>query len=158
VLPFDEIPARVAAGACDAGLLIHEGQLTYAREGLSSLLDLGLWWAERTGGLPLPLGGNAIRRDLGPARLRELAGILEASIRYGLEHRSEALRHALRFGRGLDEGLADRFVGMYVNALTLDYGERGRQAVRRFLAEGRAAGVIEKDVTVEFITSGGLAS
>lgn len=151
VVPFDEIPGRVTAGEFDAGLLIHEGQLTYAREGLAALLDLGVWWGEETGGLPLPLGANAGRRDLGPERLREIAGILRASIRYGLEHRKEAVAYALGFGRGLDTDLADRFVGMYVNDLTLDLGELGREAVRLFLARGHAAGLLPGPVAPEFV-------
>ncbi|MBN2170648.1 MAG: ABC transporter substrate-binding protein [Candidatus Krumholzibacteriota bacterium] len=151
VVPFDEIPARVAAGEYDSGLLIHEGQLTYAREGLALLLDLGVWWGEETGGLPLPLGANAGRRDLGPARLGELDRILRASIRYGLAHRAEAVAYALGFGRGLDAALADRFVGMYVNDLTLDFGERGREAVRLFLARGYEAGLLPAPVAPEFI-------
>jgi len=151
VVPFDEIPGRVAAGEFDSGLLIHEGQLTYQREGLALLLDLGVWWGEQTGGLPLPLGANAGRRDLGPERLSELNRILRASIRYGLEHREEAVAYALGFGRGLDEALADRFVGMYVNDLTLDFGERGREAVRLFLERGHAAGLLPGPVAPEFI-------
>ncbi len=151
VLPFDEITGRVASGDFDAGLIIHEGQLTYAGEGLSLLLDLGVWWGGETGGLPLPLGGNAVRRDLGPERMHELNGILKASIRYGLEHRDQAVRYALDFGRGLDLDLADRFVGMYVNELTLDYGERGRRSISLFLARAHEAGLLEDPVEVEFI-------
>lgn len=150
VVMFDEIPAAVAAGRVDAGLIIHEGQLTYAREGLHRVIDLGVWWQERTG-LPLPLGGNAIRRDLGPERCREITAILKRSIRYGLDHRAEAVRYALKFGRGLDEQLADRFVGMYVNEWTLDYGPRGREAVRRLLAEGAAAGIVPPTGPIDFV-------
>ncbi len=150
VAMFDEIPAQVAGGTADAGLLIHEGQLTYAQQGLHRVVDLGVWWHEHTG-LPLPLGGNAIRRDLGPERAREIVGILRASIQYGLDHREEAVRYALRFGRGLDHALADQFVGMYVNQWTLDYGERGRAAVRRLLHEGAAAGLIPAAGPIEFV-------
>lgn len=152
VVTFDEITQRVASGEFDAGLIIHEGQLTYASEGLELLLDLGIWWGEETGGLPLPLGGNAVRRDLGPARMSELNGILKASIAYGLEHREEAVKYALGFGRGLDLGLADRFVGMYVNELTLDYGERGRKSIKLFLERAHAQGYLDEAVDVEFIS------
>jgi 1,4-dihydroxy-6-naphthoate synthase len=150
VVVFDQIPAEVAAGRVDAGLLIHEGQLTYAQQRLHAVVDLGVWWQERTG-LPLPLGGNAIRRDLGPQRCREITSIIRRSIRYGLEHRAEAVRYALQFGRGLDPALADRFVGMYVNEWTLDYGPRGREAVRRLLAEGAAAGLVPELAALEVV-------
>jgi len=152
VLPFDAITQAVAAGEVDAGLIIHEGQLTYAGEGLALLLDLGIWWGEETGGLPLPLGGNAVRRDLGLARMRELNGILKASIAYGLAHRAEAVKYALGFGRGLDLALADRFVGMYVNELTLDYGERGRRSIALFLERAHARGYLDQPIQVEFIS------
>src|SRR5687768_8211415 len=122
VVPFDQIMDHVKSGKSDAGLLIHEGQLTYADEGLHLIIDLGEWWAGETGGLPLPLGGNVIRRDLGDALIRRVSRLLRASIAYGLEHRTAALAHALQYGRGLDEGQADEFVGMYVNQRTLDYG------------------------------------
>jgi 1,4-dihydroxy-6-naphthoate synthase len=147
---FDEIPAAVAAGRVDAGLLIHEGQLTYAREGLHKVIDLGQWWLERTG-LPLPLGGNGVRRDLGRATADELTRIVRASIAYGLAHRQPAVTHALQYGRGLDHALADQFVGMYVNAWTEDYGPRGRAAVQRLLDEGSAAGLVPAIGAVEFI-------
>jgi len=150
VVMFDQIPVEVAAGKVAAGLLIHEGQLTYATGGLKLVVDLGRWWMERTG-LPLPLGGNAIRRDLGAAACREIAGIVRASIRYGLEHRAQAVQYALRYGRGLDTELADRFVGMYVNEWTLDYGGRGREAVRRLLREGAAAGLVLDPGEIDFI-------
>lgn len=150
VVVFDRIPAEVAAGRVDAGLLIHEGQLTYGREGLHLVVDLGKWWRQRTG-LPLPLGGNAVRRDLGPEHMRAITRIMRASIRYSLEHRQQAVRYALRFGRGLDETLADRFVGMYVNQWTLDYGDRGREAIRRLLAEGAAAGIVPACGGIEFV-------
>ncbi len=152
VVPFDEITERVIAGEFEAGLIIHEGQLTYASEGLDLLLDLGIWWGEETGGLPLPLGGNAVRRDLGEERMVELNRILKASIAYGLEHREEAVKYALDFGRGLDLDLADRFVGMYVNDLTLDYGERGRRSIALFLERAHAEGYLPEPVEVEFIS------
>jgi 1,4-dihydroxy-6-naphthoate synthase len=150
VVMFDRIPDEVAAGAVAAGLLIHEGQLTYMQQKLHSVVDLGVWWQERTG-LPLPLGGNVVRRDLGPQRSREIVEIMRASIRYGLEHRADAVKYALRFGRGLDETLADRFVGMYVNEWTLDYGERGREAVQRLLNEGAIAGLVRQVGLIEFL-------
>src|SRR5947208_10569737 len=128
VMPFDQIQEAVHAGTADAGLLIHEGQLTWADEGLQKLVDLGEWWAERTGGLPLPLGGNVIRRDLGTATISALSRLLRDSIAYALEHREEAVSYAMQFGRGLDRARTDRFVAMYVNNLTLDYGDRGRAA------------------------------
>ena len=151
VVPFDRILDVVAEGGADAGLVIHEGQLTYARQGLHRIVDLGVWWGELTGGLPLPLGGNAVRRDLGLPAMRELTRILRDSIDYGLTHREEALAYALDFGRGLDGALADRFVGMYVNDLTRDYGERGREAIRRFLREGAEAGMVPPLAQLEFV-------
>ena len=151
VVPFDRIPEAVLDRRVDAGLIIHESQVTYRAEGLELVVDLGAWWAERTGGLPLPLGGNVVRRDLGPRVASDLTRILAASIDYGLTHRPAALRYALGFGRGLDEALADRFVGMYVNDLTRDYGERGREAIRRFLAEGSAAGIVPPVPSIEFV-------
>jgi 1,4-dihydroxy-6-naphthoate synthase len=151
VVPFDRILEAVAEGEADAGLVIHEGQLTYGTLGLHPIVDLGAWWAEHTGGLPLPLGGNAVRRDLGPGVMRELTRILGDSIRFGLENRQEALEYALDFGRGLDRRLADRFVGMYVNDLTLDYGERGRRGIERFLREGAEAGLVPLIGRVEFV-------
>jgi 1,4-dihydroxy-6-naphthoate synthase len=151
VVPFDEIQPRVQSGEFAAGLLIHEGQLTYADEGLKKIVDLGEWWAERTGGLPLPLGGNVIRRDLGPATIATLSRLLHDSIAYGLEHRADALEHAMGFGRGLDRARTDRFVGMYVNGLTLDYGTRGRTAVDRLLGDAYAAGLLPERVAVEFV-------
>ncbi len=142
VMPFDKIQEAVHAGEAQAGLLIHEGQLTWAEEGLKKIVDLGEWWADRTGGLPLPLGGNVIRRDLGPTHIAALSRLLHDSIAFGLDHRDEAVKHAMQFGRGLDQSKTDRFVGMYVNQLTLDYGERGREAVRRLLTEAHEAGLI----------------
>ncbi|MGE5243447.1 MAG: MqnA/MqnD/SBP family protein [Betaproteobacteria bacterium] len=142
VMPFDRIQEAVHSGEAQAGLLIHEGQLTWADEGLKKIVDLGEWWADRTGGLPLPLGGNVIRRDLGPSHISRLSRLLHDSIAYGLDHRDEAVRYAMQFGRGLDRERTDRFVGMYVNQLTLDYGDRGREAVRRLLTEAYERGLI----------------
>jgi 1,4-dihydroxy-6-naphthoate synthase len=142
VMPFDQIQDKVHSGAVQAGLLIHEGQLTYADEGLKKIVDLGEWWADRTGGLPLPLGGNIIRRDLGATHINALSRLLHDSIAFGLKYRDEAVQYSMQFGRGLDRARTDRFVGMYVNDLTLDYGERGRQAVKRLLGDAQAAGLI----------------
>jgi len=150
VVPFDQILGAVAEGPFDAGLIIHEGQLTFQNQGLHLVVDLGVWWQERTG-LPLPLGGNVVRRDLGPETMREVSRLLQESIRYGLDHRDEALAYALRYARDMDKALADRFVGMYVNQWTLDYGPRGRAAVQRLLEEGHRAGVIPAPVAVEFV-------
>jgi 1,4-dihydroxy-6-naphthoate synthase len=150
VVPFDRILDEVARGERQAGLLIHEGQLTYDRRGLHKALDLGVWWRDRSGGLPLPLGGNVIRRDLGPRVIAEAGGHFRASIEFGLAHRDEALTYALGFGRGIGRPLADRFVGMYVNHHTLDYGEDGRRAVDLFLRRGHEAGAIPRAVAAEF--------
>jgi len=150
VVPFDEIFAYVAAGKADAGLIIHEGQLTYAREGFHLITDLGVWWLEETG-LPLPLGGNVIRKDLSPAERSEINVILRESIRYGLEHRKEGVEHSMPLARGLDTQLADQFIGMYVNEVTLDYGDRGRAAIREFLKRGHEAGLIPAPVELEFV-------
>jgi len=150
VMPFDKIQEAVHDGAADAGLLIHEGQLTWADEGLTKIVDLGEWWADRTNGLPLPLGGNVIRRDLGSAAIASLSRMLRESIAYGLEHRDEAVSYAMQFGRGLDRTRTDRFVGMYVNNLTLDYGPRGREAVTRLMNDAWSAGLLPKPVDVEF--------
>jgi 1,4-dihydroxy-6-naphthoate synthase len=149
-VPFDRIMDEVSSGAADAGLLIHEGQLTYGAAGLHKVVDLGEWWLEETG-LPLPLGANVARRDLGPDVLRELSAVLAASIRAGLDNRERALEYALQFGRGLDDELADRFVGMYVNELTEDYGEEGRRAVRELLRRGEEIGAFSEPVNVEFV-------
>jgi 1,4-dihydroxy-6-naphthoate synthase len=151
VIPFDGILDAVVEGRVDAGLIIHEGQLTYSAHGLHQIVDLGVWWGTRTGGLPLPLGGNVVRRNLGSEVMHRLTTILRNSIRYGLEHREPALAYAIDFGRGLDPGLNDRFVGMYVNDLTLDYGDRGRQAISRFLAEGSETGLVPAIEAVEFV-------
>src|SRR5207302_5922172 len=150
VVPFDEIIAAVAAGRFDAGLIIHEGQLTFQNQGLQLVVDLGVWWQEKTG-LPLPLGGNVVRRDLGDATIREISRLLKESIRYALAHRQDALQYALKYARDMDMSLADKFVGMYVNDWTLDYGPRGREAVRRLLEEGHKAGVIPSLPPVEFV-------
>jgi 1,4-dihydroxy-6-naphthoate synthase len=149
-VPFDAIIEEVRSGAAEAGLLIHEGQLTYEAEGLSKVLDLGEWWLLETG-LPLPLGVNVARRDLGEDALRELSAVLADSIRAGLSHRRKAMRYAMRFGRGLDADLADRFVGMYVNDLTCDYGDEGRQAVQELLRRAEAIGAFTEPVRVEFV-------
>jgi 1,4-dihydroxy-6-naphthoate synthase len=152
ITPFDRILDVVEAGEVDAGLVIHEGQLTYASQGLELVMDLGEWWHELTGGLPLPLGANAVRRDLDEGdTLPRLSRLLRESIAYGLEHRPGALAHAERFGRGLDRGLADRFVGMYVNDRTLDYGEEGRAAVAELLRRGHEAGLIDRAPRVDFV-------
>ena len=150
VVPFDQIEAFVDAGKADAGLLIHEGQLTYADSGLRKIVDLGEWWADRTGGLPLPLGGNIIRRDLGPDMIRKVSKLLHDSIAYALSNRKEAVEYAQQFGRGLDKDRTDRFVGMYVNDLTLGYGERGRKGVERLMADAFENGLIPKRIPVEF--------
>ena len=150
VMPFDKIQDAVKNGEIPAGLLIHEGQLTYQDEGLKKVVDLGEWWNERTGGLPLPLGGNVIRRDLGPEVIRTVSRLLHESIAYALNHREEALDYALQFGRGLDRAKADRFVGMYVNELTLEYGDRGRRAVQRLFDEEWDKRLIPKKIDVEF--------
>jgi len=150
VVPFDKIIDTVLDGTCDAGLLIHEGQLFYQRKGLHKVLDLGEWWHQRHG-LPLPMGGNAIKRDLGPELTREVSNLLRESIRYSLTHREDALQYALQFARDMDPALADRFVGMWVNELTLDYTDRGREAVRLLLEEGFEKGIIPNRVPVDFI-------
>src|SRR5438093_10184551 len=150
VMPFDRIQEAVHAGDVEAGLLIHEGQITWADEGLKKIVDLGEWWADRTGGLPLPLGGNVIRRDLGSAAIAKLSRLLHDSIAYALKHRDDAVGYAMQFGRGLDRRRTDRFVGMYVNDLTLDYGARGREAVVRLIGEASAVGLLPKPVNVEF--------
>jgi 1,4-dihydroxy-6-naphthoate synthase len=149
-VPFDRIMDEVLSGDADAGLLIHEGQLTYGAAGLHKVIDLGEWWLEETG-LPLPLGANVARRDLGPDVLPELSDVLAESIRAGLDNRERALEYALQFGRGLDDELADRFVGMYVNELTEDYGEEGRRAVRELLRRGEEIGAFTEPVKVEFV-------
>jgi 1,4-dihydroxy-6-naphthoate synthase len=151
VVPFDQIIPAVASGRFDAGLIIHEGQLTFQNQGLHLVTDLGVWWQDRTG-LPLPLGGNVVRKDLGADTMREVSRLIREGIRYALAHRQEALQHALQYARDMDVSLADRFVGMYVNDWTLDYGERGRAAIRKLLGEGHRAGVIPAPVAVEFVS------
>jgi 1,4-dihydroxy-6-naphthoate synthase len=150
VVPFDQIIPQVSEGKYDAGLIIHEGQLSYSKSGLQRVLDLGRWWYEQTG-LPLPLGGNAIRRSLGPDLMSSVGGALRASIQYALDHREPALAYALQFARDLDPQLADKFVGMYVNERTLDYGPDGRKAVSRLLEMGYKAGIIPYEAKVEFV-------
>ncbi len=135
VISFDKIIDAVKEGIVDAGLIIHEGQLTYKDEGLECLVDLGKWWYEKTGGLPLPLGGNVIRKDLGEKVMKEVSEILRESIRYSLSHREEAVDYALKYARGMTKEKADKFIGMYVNDLTVDYGERGKKAIELFLKE-----------------------
>jgi 5,8-dihydroxy-2-naphthoate synthase len=149
VVPFDRIIDAVQSRRCDAGLLIHEGQLFYESIGLHKVLDLGQWWHEKTG-LPLPMGGNAIRRDLGTDIISQVSDCLRESIRYSLANREDALEYAMQFARDMDTALADRFVAMWVNDLTLDYTERGREAVRRILAEGFERGIIPNRTLVEF--------
>lgn len=151
VVPFDEIPKFVAEGKADAGLLIHEGQLTFKTLGLHLVVDLGIWWQEKTG-LPLPLGGNVIRRDLGEATMQEVTTILKQSIQYSLDHRKEAVEYSLQFGRDLNNQLADQFVGMYVNHWTIDYGPRGRAAITRLLEDGAKAGLVPAIGEIKFVT------
>ena len=150
VVPFDEIIEAVQKGDVDAGLLIHEGQLFYNQMGLNKVLDLGEWWHEKTG-LPLPMGGNVIRRDLGPELMQRVSKYLHQSIVYSMENREDALAYAMQFARDMQPELADRFVAMWVNDLTLDYGMRGREAVKRLLDEGHKAGIIPHKVKVDFV-------
>jgi 1,4-dihydroxy-6-naphthoate synthase len=151
IMPFDQIQQAVLDGKVDAGLLIHEGQLTYAADGLQKVVDLGEWWFDRTGGLPLPLGGNVIRRDLGPALMKQVSQMLHDSIAHALNNRAAAVEYAQTFGRGLDKADTDKFVGMYVNQLTLDYGTRGRAGLERFFKEAFEKKLIPKEVAVEFV-------
>lgn len=150
VTPFDQILAEVREGRADIGLIIHEGQLTYGGEGLVKVLDLGAWWKDETG-LPLPLGANAVRRDLGLPTMERLTRLVRESVRFSLEHRREALDYAMSFARGMDRSVADRFVGMWVNDMTLDCGERGRRAVQTLLDRGHQAGVIPRRVVADFV-------
>ncbi|HSA93578.1 MAG TPA: MqnA/MqnD/SBP family protein [Terriglobales bacterium] len=150
VVPFDQIIPQVMEGRYQAGLIIHEGQLTYAKAGLHRIVDLGKWWLETTG-LPLPLGGNAIRRSLGVETIRIVSAAIKGSIQYALDHREQALEYAMQFARELDPDSANKFVGMYVNERTLDYGEEGREAVRRLLDMGHRAGIIPHEAKVEFL-------
>ena len=149
VIPFDQIMDAVEHGEAGAGLLIHEGQLTYAARGFSKVADLGEWWMQETG-LPLPLGGNAIRKSLGPELIGRVSRLLRESIEYGLAHRADAVQHSMAYARGMETRLADKFVGMYVNDYTIDYGDRGREAVRLLLERGHQAGVIPHPVELQF--------
>jgi 1,4-dihydroxy-6-naphthoate synthase len=149
VVPFDQIMDSVERGDVDAGLLIHEGQLTYSARGFHKVVDLGEWWMKETG-LPLPLGGNAIRKSLGPELIAKVSKLLRESIEYGLANREVAVRHSMKYGRGMAESLTDTFVGMYVNDYTIDYGERGREAVRLLLERAHEAGIIPRPVRLEF--------
>jgi 1,4-dihydroxy-6-naphthoate synthase len=151
VVPFDQIFAAVRAGQADVGLIIHEGQLTYRDQGLALCEDLGVWWGSQNDGLPLPLGGNVIHKRFGESDRSTIARILEASIRYSLEHRSEAVQHALQYARDMGKDLADKFVGMYVNHWTLDYGEKGRESIRRFLGRAHERGLIPHRQELEFV-------
>ena len=150
VVPFDQIFDAIKKGRADAGLIIHEGQLTYARSGFLKIVDLGEWWKRKTG-LPLPLGGNVIRKDIPLKIRRDLAAIIRQSIDYGLAYRDEAVKHSMAYARDLTRSLADKFIGMYVNDYTREYGERGRAAVRKFLSDARRGGYIDKPVEIEFV-------
>jgi 1,4-dihydroxy-6-naphthoate synthase len=152
VVMFDEIPKAVASGQFDAGLLIHEGQLTFKDIGLHLVVDVGVWWQEKTG-LPLPLGGNCVRKDLGAEAMQDVTDVLKQSIQFSLDHRDKAVDYALKFGRDLNKPLADKFVGMYVNHWTVDYGQRGRDAITRLLAEGAKAGLVPAIEKIEFVTA-----
>jgi len=151
VIPFDQIIPAVKEGKVDAGLIIHEGQLTYQDEGLNCVVDLGKWWYEKTDGLPLPLGGNVIRKDLGETVMKEVSDILKESIKYSLTHREEALDFAMKYARDLSKEKADKFVGMYVNDLTVDYGDRGRLAIIKFLSEAAEKGFIPQVPEIKFV-------
>lgn len=152
VMPFDKILEAVKAGEVDAGLIIHEGQLTYEQEGLTKIVDLGQWWFELTGGLPLPLGGNVVRKDLGPEMMKTATKLLQASIRYSLDHRAEALEYAMQYARDLHQQQADKFVGMYVNELTVDYGEKGRKALRLLFSMAHEKGILAEKIEPEFVS------
>ena len=151
VVPFDQIFEAVRSGRADAGLIIHEGQLTYARSGFAKLIDLGEWWKDRTG-LPLPLGANVLRRDIPLEIQSELSAILRESIEFGLAHRAEAVRHSMPYARDMDSELTSKFIGMYVNEFTRDYGEIGREAIRRFLGEAHERGYVDRGVSIDFVT------
>jgi 1,4-dihydroxy-6-naphthoate synthase len=151
VVPFDRVFQTVRSGAADVGLIIHEGQLTFQQEGLELCQDLGIWWGQQNGGLPLPLGGNVIHKRFPPALRKTVADILTASIRFSLDHRPEAVQHALQYARDMGRELADRFVGMYVNHWTLDYGERGRESIRRFLGQAYERGLVPHRQELEFV-------
>ncbi len=150
VVPFDQIFETVRNGRAEAGLIIHEGQLTYAQSGFTKIIDLGEWWKERTG-LPLPLGGNVLRRDISREIQHDLAAILRESIQFGLNHRAEAVQHSMPYARDMGSDLASKFIGMYVNEFTRDYGEVGREAIRRFLGEAREHGYIDREISIEFV-------
>ena len=150
IVPFDQIFSHVREGKCSVGLIIHEGQLTYARDGFVKIRDFGEWWKNTTG-LPLPLGGNVIRKDIPPDVRRELSDILSESIRYGLEHRAAGVAHAMPLARDMDTTLADKFIGMYVNSFTLDYGDLGRNSIYRFLQQASEEGIIPAPVELEFV-------
>jgi 1,4-dihydroxy-6-naphthoate synthase len=150
VVPFDQIFEAVRSGRADAGLIIHEGQLTYAHSGFAKLIDLGGWWKHRTG-LPLPLGGNVLRRDIPLEIQSELSAILRESIEFGLAHRAEAVQHSMPYARDMDSDLTSKFIGMYVNEFTRDYGEVGREAIRRFLGEARERGYVGREVSIDFV-------
>jgi 1,4-dihydroxy-6-naphthoate synthase len=150
VVPFDQIFKAVRSGRADAGLIIHEGQLTYAHSGFVKLIDLGEWWKHRTG-LPLPLGGNVLRKDIPPEIQSELSAILRESIEFGLAHRAEAVQHSMPYARDMDSDLTSEFIGMYVNEFTCDYGEVGREAIRRFLGEARERGYVDRGVSIDFV-------
>jgi 1,4-dihydroxy-6-naphthoate synthase len=151
VVPFDKIIEAVAAGEVDAGLIIHEGQLTYAEQGLHQIVDLGQWWFKLTDGLPLPLGGNVVRKDLGAENMVTVTRLLQEGIKYSLAHRADALEYAMQFARDLKKDQADKFVGMYVNELTVDYGDRGREALRRLFKMAFEKGIIDREIKVEFV-------
>jgi len=151
VVPFDKIFEAVRSGQADVGLIIHEGQLTYEREGLVVCEDLGAWWGRENGGLPLPLGGNVIHKRFDPVTRSTISRILTASIQYSLDHRAEAVQHALQYARDMGRELADKFVGMYVNHWTLDYGDKGRESIRRFLGSARERGLIMREPALEFV-------
>jgi 1,4-dihydroxy-6-naphthoate synthase len=151
VVPFDQIFKAVRSGAAEVGLIIHEGQLTFRNEGLELCADLGVWWSAETNGLPLPLGGNVIHKRFEPATRKLISDILTASIRFSLEHRAEAVEHALQYARDMGRDLADQFVGMYVNHWTLDYGDRGRESIRRFLGRAHERGLLPRPPDLEFV-------
>ena len=151
VVPFDQVFQTVHSGAADVGLIIHEGQLTYRNEGLEVCQDLGVWWGRETGGLPLPLGGNVIHKRIAPEERKVISDILTSSIRFSLDHRAEAVEHALQFARDMGRDLADKFVGMYVNHWTLDYGEKGRESIRQFLGRAHQKGLIPRLPALEFV-------
>ncbi|HLW34613.1 MAG TPA: MqnA/MqnD/SBP family protein [Chthoniobacterales bacterium] len=150
VVPFDQIFDAVSSGKADVGLIIHEGQLTYAKSGFEKIVDLGEWWKQETS-LPLPLGGNVIRKDIPPPIQHDLLAIMRESIDFGLAHRAEAVAHSMPYARDMNEQLADKFIGMYVNDFTRDYGEKGRAAIRRFLGDARSAGYIDRTAEIEFV-------